>query len=333
MVHTPVQEVPAGTACAVITASSPFYVEKGGQVSDHGMIMIGYSSVPVTKVQAIEKAIALHCITPVALTVGQKSGVCVVDAEFRSDVMKNHTATHLLQAALIQVLGKEVKQSGSLVHPDYLRFDFTYHAPLTDEQVRLVEKIVNEKVLENIPVNITRTTYKDAVSKGVTAIFGEKYNPEDVRVIGVNSFSKELCGGTHVHATGDIGCFKITQEQALSTGQRRIVALTGRKALALFDYLFDTAKHLSVEAKVPVVEIHAVIEKQREQLKTAVTQIKKLNKELWQLRVPHWISKNLTTKNIAWQVIELADANGAQLKEVAELLQHKAPGLYCFMRS
>ncbi|MGB8467414.1 MAG: alanine--tRNA ligase [Candidatus Babeliales bacterium] len=325
--NTLVQELPAGVEGLVITKQSPFYVEKGGQVSDEGTLTLGHIQTPILGLERINQAIAVKIVTPIALTVGQEV-VCTVNKQFRLDVMNNHTATHLLQAALIALLGKEVKQSGSLVHPDYLRFDFTYHAPLTASQIHAVEELVNSKIRENIPLSIFTTTYKKAVEHGVIAIFGEKYNPENVRVIDVPQFSKELCGGTHVRATGDIGAFKIVEEIALSTGQRRIVAVTGRGADALFGQTFTLAKKLSHEFKAPFADIIPALEKQKEQIKQLQTTIKKLKKENWHFQLPSWQTSMQRIAHIPCNVLAIADASGDELREIVQLLQHNVPGLY-----
>ena len=192
--------------------------------------------------------------------------------------MKNHTATHLLQAALQIVLGSHVKQSGSLVTPDYLRFDFTHHMPLTPEEIIRIEDIVNHKIMENITLSITNSTYKAAVEAGVIAFFGEKYNPDNVRVVQIPGISAELCGGTHVRATGDIGSFKITENIALSAGNRRIVALTGPKALELFQQDFSLIKKLSQELKVPGEQLVKTVEIQKNDLQESLRAIKQLKK-------------------------------------------------------
>jgi alanyl-tRNA synthetase len=158
-----------------------------------------------------------------------------VDAEHRADTMRNHTATHLLHAALRQVLGTHVRQKGSLVAPDHLRFDFTHTEAITPEQLGAVEALVNEKVRQNILISTRTSTFDDAINDGVLAFFGDKYGAE-VRVVEVNSvvprFSAELCGGTHCHRTGDVGAVIITGEASIGSGMRRIEALSGRGAEA-----------------------------------------------------------------------------------------------------
>jgi alanyl-tRNA synthetase len=177
------------------------------------------------------------------LTEGQEA-TTEVAAEQRRDTMKNHTATHLLHEALRRVLGLHVRQAGSLVDPEKLRFDFNHFAPLTTAEMTEVEDQVNACILENIPVTTEVLPQKQALASGAIAFFGEKYG-ETVRVIAVGDYSKEFCGGTHVAATGEIGCLKIISERGLASGVRRLVALTGKGALARFreaERLLDEAK-------------------------------------------------------------------------------------------
>lgn len=325
--HTSVEEVPAGETCFVITDISPFYVECGGQINDAGYIVIDGAKAPLKNLKKIGKTIAALITAPVPLNLGQKVTL-VVDETHRINTMKNHTATHLLQAALIQVLGKQVRQSGSLVTPDYLRFDFTYHESVTPDQIKQVEDIVYAKIMENIPLSIYTTTYKNATEGGVMAIFGEKYNPESVRVIDITGFSKELCGGTHVRATGDIGCFKITELSALSAGNKRIVALTGPKALELFQQEFAIVKTLGQELKVKPAEILEAFKKQRDQLKEFNTQVKTYKRKLWSLRKMDWVKDAVDIKGIPFVHVQVDDAAIEDFREIAQDLLNTKPGIY-----
>lgn len=322
-----VTTVDAHTSCWIITDKSPFYVEKGGQVSDKGRITINDTHVPVENLAIVGNAIAAAITTPKTIRIGDII-TSRVDSQFRRDVMNNHTATHLLQAALIQILGKEIKQAGSLVHPDYLRFDFNVHTPLTPEHIKQIEDIVNEKIRENIPLTIYHTSYQDALDKGVTAIFGEKYKPENVRVIDIPGFSRELCGGTHVRATGDIGSFKILEESALSAGQRRIVAVTGRKALELLQDSYNTVKKLCQTFKVQHHELLHAIEKQREESKETQQEVKNLKKKLWQAQLPAMLEQTQDIHGIPFLFVSLQDYAADQLKEIAQLLLAKKAGFY-----
>ena len=242
--------------------------------------------------------------------------------------MKNHTATHLLQAALIELLGKQVKQSGSVVTPDYLRFDFTYHENLTPEQITLTENLVNKKILENIPVHVSQGTLKEASARGVIAIFGEKYNPEKVRIVEIPGFSAELCGGTHVHATGDIGSFKITEVSALSAGNRRIVAVTGPASVELFQQSFNALKALGQEFKVPAEQVPEAIKKQKEQLKSAQTALKDLKKQLYLLQMPQWLTRIENYGPVPFLFVSIDGATAEELRDISQEFLRAQPGLY-----
>lgn len=288
--NAPMQSVTPDQDCFVITEKSPLYVECGGQINDTASLTAHGKSTPIKDIKKVGNAIAAHIIAPAALSLGDEVTI-TVDRAARRATMKNHTATHLLQTALMQVLGKQVKQAGSLVAPDYLRFDFTYHENPTPEQIAQIEKIVNDIVHENIPVKISETSYKEATDRGVIAFFGEKYNPEKVRVVEVPGISAELCGGTHVAATGEIGCFKITEISSLGSGTRRIVAITGPKACELFQHAFSTVKDIAQTFNVPVLKTREAFEKQREQLKHAQAQLKATRKQLLKTLMPQWIAQ------------------------------------------
>ncbi len=314
----------------LILDKSPFYVECGGQISDQGEIEIKGKTAQILSLKKINGAIAIEVKLPETVNISD-SVKQVVDKEFRTNTMKNHTATHLLQAALVQVLGKTVKQSGSVVTPDYLRFDFTYHENLTQDQITKVENIVNAKITENIATNITETTYKAAIDKGVIAFFGDKYNPESVRVVEVPGFSAELCGGTHVRATGDIGAFKITEVSALSAGNRRLVAVTGPKAIELFQQDFNIIKSLSQEFKVQTEQVLDAVNKQKDLLKTAQAQVKQLKKQLLAKEIPAWLSKIQEVNKLPFLFLKLDSFDKydiSELRDIAQELTNKKSGLY-----
>jgi len=217
----------------IVLETTPFYAESGGQVGDRGILMFGEEQVYVTDTKK-ENDLIIHFTDK--LPAGIDAEVTAsVDPGKRRETTYNHTATHLLHAALRQVLGAHVAQKGSLVSPDTLRFDFSHFSKVTDEEIRMIEDIVNRKIRENIPVVIKELPKEEALKLGATALFGEKYG-DVVRVVIVDpEFSIELCGGTHVGRTGDIGVFTITAESAVAAGVRRIEALTGDKALQYFN--------------------------------------------------------------------------------------------------
>lgn len=327
-----VAQVPAQETCWVIAPRSPYFIVGGGQVPDTGYITIGEHAAPLLSVRYINGRIAAQIKAPINLEVGQEI-VSHVDPVWRTKAMKNHTGTHLLQAALMQVLGNTVKQSGSLVHPDYLRFDFTYHDQLSPEQIKQVEDLVNEKIWANIPVTIHHTTMREAVKKGALAFFGDKYNPEKVRMVDVDGFSVELCGGTHVRATGDIGAFKITESTALSAGHRRIVAVTGPGALELLQETCAITQALSQEFKVKREQIVASVLKLKEQNKEMRAEIQQLKKQMWVAQMPSWVAQAQTlqvanAQTLPFLFLSLKNMGIEDLREIgAGLAQHK-PGFY-----
>jgi alanyl-tRNA synthetase len=229
-----VNSLNAGDEGMVVLARTPFYAESGGQVGDTGLLVKGDSRFAVADTKKRQSAhVHLGTLEAGTLKVGDKVDA-YVDVERRNDIMRNHSATHLMHAALRQVLGGHVQQKGSLVAPDYLRFDFSHGEALSAEQREQIETIVNRQILANTAVSTELMDIDAAREAGAMALFGEKYD-DQVRVLtmGRDGFSKELCGGTHVSRTGDIGLFKITLETSAAAGVRRIEAVTGEGALAL----------------------------------------------------------------------------------------------------
>ncbi len=229
-------ELNEGEEGLIVLNDTPFYAESGGQVGDAGTIYNQNVQVKVFDTFAPVAGIVLHKskIEKGSVKVGD-TVTAMVDAEKRDATRRNHTATHLVHAALREVLGTHVKQAGSVVAPNYLRFDFTHYQPISSEEIREIEDLVNREILRNDAVNTDLMSIEEAMQTGATALFGEKYGSQ-VRVlrIGAGVFSKELCGGTHVSATGDIGSFKILSDEAIASGVRRIRAITGLDAFARF---------------------------------------------------------------------------------------------------
>ena len=248
----------------VVLASTPFYAESGGQVGDTGKLMFGNEAVLITDTKK-ENDLILHFAAGLPGDITQPLEA-IVDSEKRIYIMYNHTATHLLHAALRKVLGKHVAQKGSLVNSEYLRFDFSHFAKMTDNEIREVEFMVNEKIRENIPV-VTKIMKKDeAMQLGAMALFGEKYG-ETVRVVVIDpNYSNELCGGTHVMHTGMIGLFNIQAESAVAAGLRRIEALTGPKSFKYFSSQLEKVKEIGtiLKAADPVKAIEKLIQEKAE---------------------------------------------------------------------
>jgi alanyl-tRNA synthetase len=237
-----------------------------------------------------------------------------VDVEKRDATRRNHTATHLMHAALREVLGTHVKQAGSVVAPNYLRFDFAHYQPLTPGEIEEIERLVNYHILRNEPVQTNEMAVEEAMRSGAMALFGEKYG-EKVRVLSIkgaeNIFSKELCGGTHVRATGDIGVFKITSDESIASGVRRIRAITGVNAYERFREDELLIEQAASGLKTSRAELPAVIGKLQDDLKKA-------RREADELRM-----------KIASGAVASSSANGSEAREVAgvQVLAREASGL------
>ncbi|WP_417659489.1 alanine--tRNA ligase [Pseudidiomarina sp.] len=224
-----VSELPAESKGIVVLTRTPFYAESGGQIGDTGKLIVNGGEFVVEDTQYIGKAIAHHGQAAATLKVGDKVAAHV-DSHRREAVKRNHSATHLLHAALRNLLGEHVTQKGSLVTAERLRFDFSHFESVTAEQLDAIERQVNEEIYKNLHVSAAVMPIEDAKKAGAMALFGEKYDDE-VRVLRMGDFSMELCGGTHVRQTGDIGAFRIISEAGIASGVRRIEAVTGAGAV------------------------------------------------------------------------------------------------------
>jgi alanyl-tRNA synthetase len=263
-----VEAVEAGDEVEVITAATPFYGASGGQVGDTGSLSSGNAHLLVVDTLRPYPDLVVHRAKVASGTLRTGEAVdLVVDGAARLATARNHTATHLLQAALKQVLGDHVKQAGSLVEPERLRFDFTHFAAMTSDEIRRVEQLVNRYTMANDQVDAREMELAEAMGSGATALFGEKYG-ERVRVIRVGEISMELCGGTHVSAAGDIGLVKIVQETGIAAGVRRIEAVTGERAVALVQEQEDALNRLAslVKSDRPQLEqrLLRLVERQKE---------------------------------------------------------------------
>jgi len=244
--NQPVDLVSAGQEAVIILDATPFYGEMGGQVGDTGTISNALGKFEVTNTTRISDYILHHGkVQSGQLAVGNEVEAGI-DVQRRQDIARNHTATHLLQYALRQVLGTHVQQRGSMVGPYEFRFDFSHLTAMTQEEILQVQRIVNEKIRDNLIVNAEQMAYRQAVSEGAMALFDEKYG-DIVRVIkiGIPAVSSELCGGTHVTATGQIGFFQIVSESSIGSGLRRIVAVTGRGAETYVEHNFSNLTRIA----------------------------------------------------------------------------------------
>ncbi len=270
----------AGEEVEIIAADTPFYGESGGQVGDVGTITGEHFSIDVSDTVKPLPELTVHKGTVVKgqVTVGDDAVFCV-DLQKRQAIANNHTATHILHAVLRQQLGNHVKQAGSLVAPDRLRFDFTHFEALTKADLQEIENKVNECIRANTPLTIRVLPHKEAINQGATALFGEKYG-KDVRVVSVGDYSMELCGGTHTQATGEIGIFKITGESAVAAGVRRIEAVTGSTACGYIQSHAEILEHLSNVLKAEPGDILAKIERLLAAQKADEREIERLKSQL-----------------------------------------------------
>jgi len=259
-----VEQAAKGQQVVVVLDKTPFYAEAGGQVGDTGVLVGEHGRIKITDTQTPagpDLIIHYGYVAEGEVAVGELVQAAV-DVDRRHDIARNHTATHLLHHALRSVLGQHVQQAGSLVAPDRLRFDFTHPQPLAPEELRQVESQVNEFIMANHPVRTVRSGYREAVESGVIALFDEKYGDE-VRVVSIGEeqpFSRELCGGLHCHATGEIGLFLITAESSIGAGLRRIEAVTGRAAVALVRQRWESLQEAAERLACGPDEVLARIE-------------------------------------------------------------------------
>lgn len=269
-----------GDEISIILDSTPFYSEMGGQVGDTGTIENDNVKVSIAdcKKTANGKVIHLGTVEAGEIAVGD-TAMAIVDSKRRMSIARNHTATHLLQAALRQVLGSHIEQAGSLVTPDRLRFDFTHFEAISSADLLKVEKLVNEKILGSLPVKTIETGIDEAIKMGATALFGEKYGAR-VRVVSAGDFSMELCGGTHVYDTSQIGLFKIISESGVASGVRRIEAVTGAGALKYVEGIEEILNQAAAALKTPVKEIVRKAESLFEELKEKEKIIEELKSKM-----------------------------------------------------
>jgi alanyl-tRNA synthetase len=320
-----VKEIKAGQTANIILDTTPFYGEMGGQLGDTGEITSKSGKFKVTDTIHVQADITLHngSITEGTLAVGAEVQASV-DIERRRDIQRNHTATHLLQAALRQVLGDHIQQRGSLVAPEHLRFDFSHLAAMTPDEVKKVQNIVNDKIRENLKVNAEETEYKKAVAGGAIALFDEKYG-DVVRVmrIGEPSVSAELCGGTHISATGEIGYFHILTESSIGAGIRRIEAVTGRGAEAFIDRrlsgLEEIAQSLETSPEEAGDKIAALLTELDAEKKHSLL----LERELAKNEAASLLDKVAEIKGIKVLAARIASDNQTVLREMADFLRDK----------
>ncbi|HNT52558.1 MAG TPA: alanine--tRNA ligase, partial [Candidatus Syntrophosphaera sp.] len=301
---------------------TPFYAESGGQVADTGLIHNDEFQLEVQNVIKHEDFfIHIGHLTRGAITGG--SVTAEIDPERRRDITRNHTATHLLHKALRSVVGEHVQQKGSLVHPDHLRFDFTHMQGLTAAEISAIEAAVNAAVRDNRPLSVEIKPLAEARAEGAIALFGEKYG-ETVRVVSVKDFSRELCGGTHVRATGEIGLFKIRSESSSAAGIRRIEAVTGRGAEAFVLGLQARLSKLAELLHVPEAALENKAEALTAQLAAQEKELRQLAAQQSNAEAASLLDKERVEGDLRWLVAPV-QGNPDKLREMGDWLKEQAP--------
>ncbi|WP_395701448.1 alanine--tRNA ligase [Aquabacterium sp.] len=319
---TPVQAATAGDDVVIVLDQTPFYAESGGQAGDSGELRNATTRVLVEDTVKIQADVFGHHgrIAEGTVSVGDVFAARV-NGELRAKTMRNHSATHLMHKALREVLGGHVQQKGSLVNAERTRFDFAHTAPMTDEQVRKVEAIVNAEVLANAATQAQVMALDDAQKSGAMMLFGEKYG-ETVRVLSIGT-SKELCGGTHVQRTGDIGLFKIVAEGGVAAGIRRVEAVTGDNALAYLQTLESTVGGVAGALKVTPAEVQSRLGSVLEQVRSLEKEIAALKGKLASAQGDELLAQAVDVKGIKVLAATLAGADAKTLRDTMDKLKDK----------
>ena len=313
---TPATELKAGQNGVVVLDTTPFYAESGGQVGDQGLLQTAGARFDVEDTLKIKADVFGHhgVLSQGSLKVGD-AVQAQVNTDMRTATVRNHSATHLMHKALREVLGDHVQQKGSLVNAERTRFDFAHNAPITDEQILAIEAKVNQEIWANPATQARVMDIESAQKTGAMMLFGEKYG-ETVRVLDIGS-SRELCGGTHVQRTGDIGLFKVVSESGVAAGVRRIEAVTGANALAYVQGLERTVHEAAGSLRTPTAELN-------QRIHQVLDQVKALEKELAALKGKLASSQGdeLSGQAVELKGVKLLDARlpGADAKALRETL-------------
>ncbi|NLZ92547.1 MAG: alanine--tRNA ligase [Firmicutes bacterium] len=318
-----VQQAAAGDEVEIVLAKTPFYGERGGQVGDSGQLLAPHVQVKITDTVITPSEQIVHRGTVTEGELHQGDVVqATVESSVRNAICRNHTATHLLHKALRDVLGAHVKQAGSLVSPERLRFDFTHLSALSYAELQQVELLVNEKIWQNVPVGVDLVTLDEAKEMGATALFEEKYG-DKVRVVRVGDYSIELCGGTHVKNAGEIGVFKIISEAGIGAGMRRIEALTGAGAYKWFvkrnQLLEDSAAQLKGSAEQLPDKINALLAEHKQQQREQ----QRLLLKLAGMEVDGLLDKVTDKSGVPVISAQVSASNMETLREMADRLKNK----------
>ncbi|MCD2511956.1 alanine--tRNA ligase [Comamonas endophytica] len=319
---TSVDELAAGQNGVVVLDSTPFYAESGGQVGDQGLITAAGVRFAVQDTLKLRADVFGHhgVLESGSLKVGD-SVTAEVDTALRAATMRNHSVTHIMHKALREVLGSHVQQKGSLVNAERTRFDFTHGAPVTDAEIREIERRVNEEILANSATEAQEMDIESAQKTGAMMLFGEKYG-ETVRVLGIGS-SRELCGGTHVQRTGDIGLFKVVAEGGVAAGVRRIEAVTGVNALAYLQSLEDTVAQAAGAFKAPATELKGRIGQALDQIKALEREVAALKGKLASSQGDELVNQAIDIKGVKLLAARLEGADAKTLRDTMDKLKDK----------
>lgn len=319
---TPSAALKSGQEGIVVLDSTPFYAESGGQVGDEGVLESGSATFLVQDTQKIKADVFGHHgrLAHGTLNVGDHVNA-KVDMKRRAATVRNHSATHLMHKALREVLGSHVQQKGSLVDSERTRFDFTHNAPLTPEQVREIEARVNAEILDNHATQARVMDIEAAKATGAMMLFGEKYG-ESVRVLDIGS-SRELCGGTHVQRTGDIGLFKVVGEGGVAAGVRRIEAVTGANALAYLQQLENTVQTVAGSLKAAPTELQGRVTQVLEQVRSLEKEVAQLKGKLASSQGDDLVSQAVDVKGIKVLAARLDGADAKALRDTMDKLKDK----------
>ncbi|TCK62500.1 alanine--tRNA ligase [Seleniivibrio woodruffii] len=304
--------------CDIVLAKSPFYPEGGGQTGDCGYIKTESAVFKVTKASKYgDGMITMHGVAELGTIIKGETVTAEVDRAARKATEKNHTATHLLHKALQEVLGDHVRQAGSMVTPDRLRFDFNHYAPVSQDEMERIEETVNSVIQENTEVSKTYMSRDEAVQAGAMALFGEKYG-ERVRVVSVENFSLELCGGCHVSRTGDIGFFKLVSEASVASGVRRIEAVTGMNAVAYAQKADSTVKDAARLLKASPDNVISRIEETAEALKERERELKRLGDRIASSQSEGLLDSAIEVKGVKLLAVTLENADTEALRKFVD---------------
>ena len=320
-----VDHIAPNTEAELVLDQTPFYAETGGQVGDRGWLYNAHSGEQIAIVEDTRPAVpglTVHKIRAVApVRVGDEFRAVVAGPE-RQSTMRNHTATHLLHAALRQVLGPHVKQAGSVVEPPRLRFDFSHYAAMDPVEIAEVERLVNQEILRNSSVSTHVMPLEQALGTGAMALFGEKYG-DQVRVVSIPDFSKELCGGTHVSRTGDIGVFKIISESSISAGVRRIEAITGETAVRQYQETAGAVHRIANLLRVAEPELVEQIDRLLAEKRDREREIDHLKTRLAQIAARDLVEKARERNGVKYVVAQIENVDRAQMRVVADSLRNQ----------